>query len=106
MECNFSSGPFYLVSSGLWSGVSLNLLLEQAKLKSSAKSITFRAIDGYWVGPFSLNDVMQKTDVIRDFGFVPKAFQSAPNITTGYSPSRPQANRRSELLTVRIGVFP
>jgi hypothetical protein len=42
----------------------------------------------------------------RDFGFVPKAFQSAPNITTGYSPSRPQANRRSELLTVRIGVFP
>ncbi len=68
MESNFSSGPFYLVSSGLWSGVSLNLLLEQAKLKSSAKSITFRAIDGYWVGPFSLNDVMQKTDVIVAYG--------------------------------------
>ena len=68
LECNFSSGPIYLVSSGLWSGVSLNILLEQAKLKSSAKSIIFRAHDGYWIGPFSLDNVMQKTDVIIAYG--------------------------------------
>jgi DMSO/TMAO reductase YedYZ molybdopterin-dependent catalytic subunit len=64
LECNFSSGPIYHISSGLWSGISLNLLLEQATLKSWAESIIFRAHDGYWIGPFSLNDVMQKTDVI------------------------------------------
>ena len=68
LECNFSSGPIYLVSSGLWSGVSLNILLDQAKLKSSAKSIIFRAHDGYWIGPFSLDSIMQKTDVMVAYG--------------------------------------
>jgi len=64
LECNFSSGPIYLVDNAFWKGVSLNLLLEQAKLKSSAKSVIFRSHDGYWIGPFSLDNVMQKTDVI------------------------------------------
>jgi DMSO/TMAO reductase YedYZ molybdopterin-dependent catalytic subunit len=64
LECNFSSGPLYLVSSGFWSGVSLNILLDEARLKSSAKSVIFRAHDGYWIGPFSLDSVMQKTDIM------------------------------------------
>ncbi|MHA2403361.1 MAG: molybdopterin-dependent oxidoreductase, partial [Candidatus Kariarchaeaceae archaeon] len=64
LECNFSSGPIYLVSSGFWNGVSLNLLLEQAGLKSSAKSVIFRGHDGYWIGPFALDNVMHTTDVI------------------------------------------
>jgi DMSO/TMAO reductase YedYZ molybdopterin-dependent catalytic subunit len=64
LECNFSSGPIYLVDNAFWKGVSLNLILEQAKLKSSAKSFIFHAYDGYWIGPFSLDNVMQKADVI------------------------------------------
>lgn len=68
LECNFSSGPIYLVSSGFWSGVSLNLLLEQAQLKFSAKSIIFRAHDGYRIGPFSLDNVMQTKDAIIAYG--------------------------------------
>lgn len=64
LECNFSSGPIYLVDNAFWKGVGLNLLLEQAKLKSSANSVIFRAHDGYWIGPFSLDNIMQKTDVI------------------------------------------
>jgi DMSO/TMAO reductase YedYZ molybdopterin-dependent catalytic subunit len=68
LECNFSSGPIYLVSSGLWTGVSLNLLLEQAGLKPSAKSVIFRAHDGYWVGPFSLDNVMQTKDLMIAYG--------------------------------------
>ncbi len=68
LECNFSSGPIYLVSSGFWSGVSLNIILEQAKLKSSAHSVIFRAHDGYWIGPFSMDNVMHKTDLIIAYG--------------------------------------
>ena len=64
LECNFSSGPIYLVDNAFWRGVSFNFLLEQAVLKSSAKSIIFRAHDGYWIGPFSLDNIMQKADVI------------------------------------------
>jgi len=68
LECNFSGGALYLISSGVWSGVSLNTLLNQAKLKSSAKSIIFRAHDGYWIGPFSLDSVMLKTDIMVAYG--------------------------------------
>lgn len=64
LECDFSSGPPLLVSSALWTGVSLNNLLEQAGLKSSANGITFWALDGYRRGPFPLAAIMQRTDVI------------------------------------------
>ena len=67
LECNFSSGPIYLVDNAIWSGVSLNLLLEQAVLKSSARSVIFRAHDGYWIGPFSLDNVKQQTDAIISY---------------------------------------
>ncbi|MEJ2703147.1 MAG: molybdopterin-dependent oxidoreductase [Sedimentisphaerales bacterium] len=64
LECNYPIGPPLLVSSAVWTGVSLNALLEQAGLKPSARAITFRALDGYRVGPFSLAEIMERTDII------------------------------------------
>lgn len=64
LECDFSSGPPLLVSSAVWTGVNLNYLLEQAELKPTAKSITFRALDGYRRGPFLLTEIMRRDDFI------------------------------------------
>jgi DMSO/TMAO reductase YedYZ molybdopterin-dependent catalytic subunit len=64
LECDFSSGPALLVSSAVWTGVNLNYLLEQAVLKTTAKSITFWALDGYRRGPFLLSKIMRRDDFI------------------------------------------
>jgi hypothetical protein len=48
----------------VWTGVPLNTLLEQAGLKSSARGIIFRALDGYWRGPFALSEIMKRTDIL------------------------------------------
>jgi DMSO/TMAO reductase YedYZ molybdopterin-dependent catalytic subunit len=64
LECDYSSGPSLLVSSAVWTGVSLRGLLEQAGLKPSADGITFLAIDGYRRGPFPLAEVIRRDDVI------------------------------------------
>lgn len=64
LECDYSVGPWLLVSSAVWTGVSLKALLEQAGLKPSAKGITFWALDGYRRGPFPLTEIMQRTDIL------------------------------------------
>jgi sulfite oxidase len=64
LECDYSYGPALLVSSAVWTGVNLNYLLEQAGLKSSARGITFYALDGYRRGPFPLTEVMRRDDFI------------------------------------------
>ncbi|MFC1637246.1 molybdopterin-dependent oxidoreductase [Planctomycetota bacterium] len=64
LECDYSVGPPLLVSSAVWTGVSLNALLEQAGLKASANGITFFALDGYRRGPFPLAEIMQRNDVL------------------------------------------
>lgn len=64
LECDYSYGPALLVSSAIWSGVNLNYLLEQAGLKSSARGITFYALDGYRRGPFPLTEIMRRDDFI------------------------------------------
>lgn len=64
LECDFSSGPLLLVGNAVWSGVSLKSLLDRAMLKPSAESITFWALDGYRRGPFLLDKVLHRTDII------------------------------------------
>lgn len=67
LECNYPIGPPLLVSSAVWTGVPLNTLLEQAGLKSSAKGIIFRALDGYWRGPFALSEILERTDILVSY---------------------------------------
>jgi len=64
LECNYPIGPPLLVSSAVWTGVPLNTLLEQTGLKTSARGIVFRALDGYWRGPFALSEIMERTDIL------------------------------------------
>ena len=64
LECDYSSGPPLLVSSAVWSGVSLKSLIELAGPKPTASSVTFTALDGYRRGPFPLAQVLQKTDAL------------------------------------------
>jgi DMSO/TMAO reductase YedYZ molybdopterin-dependent catalytic subunit len=64
LECDFSAGPSLLVSSAVWTGVSLKGLLEQAGLSPSANGITFQAVDGYRRGPFHLAEIINRDDVI------------------------------------------
>jgi len=64
LECDYSYGPALLVSSAVWTGVNLNYLLEQAGLKSSARGITFYALDGYRRGPFPLTEIIRRDDFI------------------------------------------
>ena len=68
LECDFSSGPFLLVGNAVWSGVSLRTLLDQAILKTSAVSVTFWALDSYSRGPFLLDEILDRDDVIVAYG--------------------------------------
>jgi hypothetical protein len=53
LECDYSSGPPFLVANAVWIGVSLTDLIELAVPKPTATMITFVALDGYRRGPFS-----------------------------------------------------
>ncbi|MHC4638107.1 MAG: molybdopterin-dependent oxidoreductase [Planctomycetota bacterium] len=64
LECYFPVGPDLLVGNANWTGVLLRTIIEQASPTVEAKSITFHALDGYSMGPYSLDDMLQRDDFI------------------------------------------
>jgi sulfite oxidase len=64
LECYFPVGPSLLVSNANWTGVMLNTVIEGAAPLSEALSITFNAIDGYSMGPYSLDELTQRDDIL------------------------------------------
>lgn len=64
LECDYASGPPLLVSNAVWTGVSLTEMIELAGPKPTATTVTFRALDGYWRGPFPLAEVLRKTNAL------------------------------------------
>jgi DMSO/TMAO reductase YedYZ molybdopterin-dependent catalytic subunit len=64
LECHFPVGPHLLVGNANWTGVPLNTILQEANLAAEAVSITFHAIDGYSMGPFSLDELQPIDDIL------------------------------------------
>jgi DMSO/TMAO reductase YedYZ molybdopterin-dependent catalytic subunit len=68
LECYFPVGPQLLVGNANWTGVQLKTIIRQANPISQAKSITFHALDGYSLGPYNLNELLQRDDFILAYG--------------------------------------
>ncbi len=68
LECYFPAGPSLLVGNANWTGVRLNDLLLEAVPQEGAMSVIFHAIDGYSMGPYSLNDMLSKDDFLLAYG--------------------------------------
>jgi len=64
LECHFPVGPWLLVGNAYWTGVRLGTIIQQAEPLSGAVSITFNAIDGYSMGPYSLEELTQRDDIL------------------------------------------
>jgi len=64
LECYFPTGPAMFISNGTWTGVRLNTILEEANPTVEAESITFHALDGYSLGPFNLDELLQRDDFL------------------------------------------
>lgn len=68
LECYFPTGPAMLISSGNWMGVRLNTILAEANPTAEAVSVTFYAIDGYAHGPFGLDELQSRDDILLAYG--------------------------------------
>jgi DMSO/TMAO reductase YedYZ molybdopterin-dependent catalytic subunit len=68
LECYFPAGPSLLVGNANWTGVQLNTMLLEAIPVAEAESVTFHAIDGYSMGPYSLNDMLSRDDFFLAYG--------------------------------------
>jgi len=64
LECYFPMGPHLLVDNANWTGVLLQTIIEEANPTVEAESITFHALDGYSMGPFSLDELLQRDDFL------------------------------------------
>jgi DMSO/TMAO reductase YedYZ molybdopterin-dependent catalytic subunit len=64
LECWMQYGPDLLVSNGNWTGVPLNVIIEEAEPNIGAASVNFYALDDYMMGAFSLSDMMARDDFI------------------------------------------
>ena len=56
--------PTIFIGNANWTGVLLNTIIEEASPLSEAASITFRAVDGYTKSGYSLNEIMQRDDIL------------------------------------------
>ena len=52
------------IGNANWSGVPLNTIIEEASPLGEAASISFYAIDGYTKGRYSLNEIIQRDDIL------------------------------------------
>jgi sulfite oxidase len=64
LECWYPNGGPLLVSNGNWTGVPLNVIIEEAEPNISAASVNFYALDGYMMGAFSLDEMMARDDFL------------------------------------------
>jgi DMSO/TMAO reductase YedYZ molybdopterin-dependent catalytic subunit len=77
LECYFPSGPFYLAGNANWTGVPVKTILQAAEPSTGATSVTFYAVDGYRKGPFSLDDMQQRGDILLAYGMNDEPLPSA-----------------------------
>ena len=66
LECFHTS--IALIGNANWTGVSLQTIIDEAGLLGEAQSIIFHALDGYSMGGFNLNDMLQRDDIILAYG--------------------------------------
>jgi DMSO/TMAO reductase YedYZ molybdopterin-dependent catalytic subunit len=64
LECHYPMGPNLLVGNAYWTGVPLKTIIQQANPSPEAQSIIFHALDGYSMGPFSLDVLLQRDDFL------------------------------------------
>ncbi|MHC4890795.1 MAG: molybdopterin-dependent oxidoreductase [Planctomycetota bacterium] len=62
LECYFPVGPFLLVGNADWIGVPLQTIIQEANPLVEAESIIFHALDGYSMGPYSLDELLERDD--------------------------------------------
>jgi DMSO/TMAO reductase YedYZ molybdopterin-dependent catalytic subunit len=68
LECYFPVGPELLVGNANWTGVPLQTIIEQANPLIEAASVTFHAIDGYSMGPYYLDELLARSDILLTYG--------------------------------------
>jgi DMSO/TMAO reductase YedYZ molybdopterin-dependent catalytic subunit len=68
LECHFPVGPSLLIGNANWTGVPLNTIIQEAAPLTEAASITFHALDGYSMGPYSLDELTQRDDILLAYG--------------------------------------
>ena len=68
LECYFPAGIWLLVGNADWTGVALNTIIQEAAPPAEAQSITFHALDGYFTGPYDINELLQKKDIMLAYG--------------------------------------
>jgi DMSO/TMAO reductase YedYZ molybdopterin-dependent catalytic subunit len=64
LECYFPYGPSLLVGNANWTGVKLKTIIEQAQPNADANSLKVYALDGYTMGLFSLDELLQRDDFL------------------------------------------
>jgi len=64
LECYFPYGPKLLIGNANWMGVKLKTIIEQAQPTADANSLKIYAFDGYYSGPFSLDELLQREDLL------------------------------------------
>jgi DMSO/TMAO reductase YedYZ molybdopterin-dependent catalytic subunit len=67
LECWIGMGPDLLVSNGNWTGVPLNVIINEAQPNANAVSVNIYAIDGYMLGAYSLNELMARDDFLLSY---------------------------------------
>jgi DMSO/TMAO reductase YedYZ molybdopterin-dependent catalytic subunit len=68
LECYYPVGTPLLVGNANWTGVPLKSMLLATVPEAGAVSVTFYAIDGYSMGPYSLNDMLSRDDFLLAYG--------------------------------------
>jgi len=64
LECYFPAGPALLIGNANWTGAPLKSIVQEANPASEAISITFHAVDGYSMGPYGLDELMERDDIL------------------------------------------
>jgi DMSO/TMAO reductase YedYZ molybdopterin-dependent catalytic subunit len=64
LECYFPAGPELLVGNANWTGARLATIIQEANPLSEAVSLTFHAIDGYSMGPYGLDELLARDDIL------------------------------------------
>jgi DMSO/TMAO reductase YedYZ molybdopterin-dependent catalytic subunit len=67
LECYYPMGPSLLVGNANWTGVPLQTIIQEANPTVEAQSIFFHALDGYVMGPYSLDDLLERDDFILSY---------------------------------------
>ncbi len=68
LECYFPEGPSLLVGNANWTGVPLQAIIQEANPLAEAQSIIFHALDGYSIGPYSLDELLERDDYLLAYG--------------------------------------